>query len=52
MTALMRLIKAGRLSLATLVDEVHTPEETVAVYQRLVSEPTFPVVQFDWRQVE
>ncbi|MBQ8351688.1 MAG: zinc-binding alcohol dehydrogenase [Clostridia bacterium] len=47
--ALLHLIAGGRFSLASLVSETHKPEEAPAVYQRLLTEKTFPVVQFDWR---
>lgn len=46
--ALLRLIKGGRLSLADMVSETHKPEEAPGIYTRLLTEKTFPVVQFDW----
>lgn len=46
--AVIKLISAGRLSLSSLVDEVHSPLEAPEVYTRLATEKTFPVVQFDW----
>ena len=49
MQALLRLHATRRLTLATLVDEIHSPAEAPAVYDRLVKEKAFPVVQFDWR---
>ena len=49
MQALLRLHSTRRLTLATLVDEIHSPTEAPAVYDRLVKEKAFPVVQFDWR---
>ena len=48
--AILRLIEGGRLSLASLVNETHKPEEYKAVYDRLLHEKTFPVVQFDWSE--
>ena len=50
--ALVKLHATGRLSLGTLVDEIHAPTEAPAVYDRLVKEKAFPVVQFDWRMLE
>jgi hypothetical protein len=47
--AILRLIAAGRLSLADMVSETHKPEEAPGIYTRLLTEKTFPVVQFDWR---
>lgn len=47
--AILRLIAAGRLSLADMVSETHKPEEAPEIYTRLLTEKTFPVVQFDWR---
>lgn len=49
MAALKKLTEHGRLQLAALVDEVHRPDECRAVYERLVTDRSFPIVQFDWR---
>ena len=49
MQALLRLHATGRLSLGSLVDEVHSPAAAPGVYDRLVQEKAFPVVQFDWQ---
>ncbi len=50
--ALLRLTATGRLSMGSLVQEVHSPVEAAAVYGRLYTEKAFPVVQFDWTQLE
>lgn len=50
MTA-MRLIHLGRLNLEELVAEVHSPSDAPEVYKRLATEPSFPVVQFDWTKI-
>ena len=50
--ALMRLTEFGRIDLAKLVDETHSPEEAGEVYDRLAKEKSFPVVQFDWRKLK
>lgn len=47
--AQLRLVCAGRLDLKCLIEETHSPEEAPAVYTRLATDRTFPVVQFDWR---
>ncbi len=49
--ALLRLTSAGRLSMASLVEEVRSPEEAPEVYGRLMNEMVFPVVQFDWTRL-
>ena len=48
---LMKLTEMGRLSLASMIDEVHSPMEAVEVYKRLANEKTFPLVQFDWSKL-
>lgn len=48
---LMKLSKFGRLSLVGMVEETHSPEETPEVYHRLATEKSFPLVQFDWRDI-
>lgn len=48
MKAMKRLVASGRLSLAELVDEIHSPEEAEDVFGRLAVEKAFPVVQFNW----
>ena len=50
--AVLRLVELGRLDLKGLVEEVHSPEEANAVYHRLATEKSFPVVQFDWRKLK
>jgi len=49
--ALKKLTQLGRIHLADMIDEMHTPDEAVEVYHRLVTEKTFPLVQFDWRNL-
>ena len=51
MTAMLKLTQMGRLDLASLIDEVHTPLEAPEVYARLAREKAFPLVQFDWRKL-
>jgi len=52
MCALLRLHATGRLQLGTLIDETHSPTEAPEIYDRLAKERCFPVVQFDWRELE
>lgn len=50
-TAAMRMVKAGRLPLKSLIRETHSPVEAPEVYARL-AENRFPIcVQFDWRKL-
>ena len=49
MKSVIKLTEMGRLHLTELVEETHSPEEATEVYARLASEPSFPMVQFDWR---
>jgi threonine dehydrogenase-like Zn-dependent dehydrogenase len=52
-SAVMRLISGGRLTLCDLVAETHKPEECTTVYERLIFDKSFPIaVQFDWRDSE
>lgn len=50
--AVQRLVRHGRLHFASLVEEVHSPEEAPEVYTRLANEKAFPVVQFDWTKLQ
>lgn len=47
--SLIRLVATNRLNLAGMVDETHSPADAERVYGRLLTDKTFPVVQFDWR---
>lgn len=51
MIAVCKLIEYGRLSLSDMVAEQHSPEEAPAVYDRLLKEKGFPLVQFDWTKI-
>ncbi|MGI5868281.1 MAG: zinc-dependent alcohol dehydrogenase [Kiritimatiellia bacterium] len=46
--AFLKLLASKRISLDGFVDEVHPMSNAPAVYARLATEATFPVVQFDW----
>lgn len=50
--ALIKLISLGRLNLEELVEDVRTPEEAPEVYARLCAEKSFPVTQFNWRNLK
>ena len=50
--ALIKLHALGRIRLGDMVDETHSPEEAPEVYNRLARKKPFPVVQFDWREME
>ncbi len=48
---LIHLTELGRLHLASMIDEVHSPTQASAIYTRLANERTFPLVQFDWNKM-
>lgn len=48
--SLQRLVKLGRLSFASMVEEQHAIDEAAEVYARLAAQKHFPLVQFDWRR--
>ena len=50
--AIRRMVLLGRLEFASMVDETHSPDEAPEVYTRLANEKAFPVVQFDWTNLE
>lgn len=49
--AIIKLMELGRLDLASMVSETHSPSEADKVYERLATEPTFPIVQYDWSEL-
>lgn len=49
--AIEKLVLAGRLDFASMVAQTHSPEDAPAVYHRLATEKTFPLVQFDWSKL-
>lgn len=50
--ALQKLVLAGRLDFASMVAEIHAPQDAPEVYTRLAGEKAFPLVQFDWRDMK
>ena len=52
MMAILRLIAAGRLNFVRMIAETHVPEECQELYTRLINDKSFPLVQFDWRNVK
>ena len=52
MITVRRLTERGRISLASYVQETHSPEEAPEVFNRLATEKCFPIVQFDWRMLK
>lgn len=49
--AVIKLMELGRLELASMVAETHSPSKAPEVYARLAAEAVFPVVQFDWTKI-
>ena len=48
--AIIKLLAMKRLDFKSLIAETHGIFEAPAVFDRLAKEPSFPVVQFDWRK--
>lgn len=50
--SILKLCAAGRLTLADMVEEIHSPADCGGVYNRLVNDRNFPAaVQFDWTRL-
>ncbi len=47
----INLMHGKRLDLKALIEEVHSAEEAPQIYNRLIKESSFPVVQFDWTEI-
>lgn len=52
METMKRLTEMGRLKLSLMIDETHSPNAAAQVYDRLAYQSTFPLVQFDWRELQ
>lgn len=52
MLSLARLTAMGRIKLSDIVDEMHSPNEAPQIYNRLCTEKSFPIVQFDWSKLQ
>ena len=52
MQAIKKLHELSRIKLSSLIDEFHSPNEATEIYNRLASEKTFPIVQFDWSELK
>ena len=50
--AIIKLLETGRLDFDSLIEEVSSPQEHKEVYKRLIEEPAFPILQFDWSNIE
>ena len=49
--AVLGLLKGKRLDFKRLIAETYSPEEAPEVYTRLATQPSFPIVQFDWGRI-
>ncbi len=49
--AILGMLHGKRINFAQLVEEIHSPDEATKVYDRLISNSNFPVVQFDWERM-
>lgn len=47
----LKLLAGNRISFADLGVETHSPTEAGEVYNRLINDADFPIVQFDWRDI-
>lgn len=51
--SILKLCASGRLKLADMVKETHSPADCGRVYDRLVNDRNFPAaVQFDWTRID
>ena len=50
--SILRLCAAGRLDLRALIEETYSPLEAAGVYERLISEKSFPITQFNWNALD
>ena len=48
---ILKMLSYGRFTFGDMIDEIHAPAEAIAVYDRLVRESAFPIVQFDWKKI-
>lgn len=51
-SALIKLTEMGRIKLSDIIDETHSPTEAPKVYTRLAFNKSFPLIQFDWRNLK
>ena len=49
--AIINLISTGRLDFDSLIEEIHDVGDYKSVYRRLISEPSFPILVLDWRNL-
>ena len=49
--AVLRLLSSKRIDLASMIADTYSPSECGEVYRRLVTEKSFPLVQFDWSNI-
>lgn len=50
--AVIRLTLHGRLKLSDVIDETYSPNIASEVYARLANQKSFPIVQFDWSDLD
>lgn len=48
---IQNITKCGRLNLGDLVEEIHSPAHAQEIFNRLATEKSFPIVQFDWEEL-
>ena len=52
MFTLKKLTEMGRIKLFDIIDATYSPNDAQEVYNRLVTDKTFPLVQFNWRKLK
>ena len=50
--AQFRLLAMKRINYKQLIEETHSPFDAPQVYDRLANDKHFPIVQFDWSEIE
>ena len=48
---MLRLLSSKRIDLTSMIAATYSPAECGDVYRRLVTEKSFPLVQFDWNNI-
>ena len=50
--SILLLAKHERIRLSRFVEETHSPKDAPMLYRRLLENRSFPIVQFDWTQID
>ncbi len=47
----LKLLAGSRIDFSKLSAEIHSPKDAPEIYQRLINDKDFPIVQFDWSKI-